>query len=131
MKYSNRIGILAAFFLIIACFLPWAFYPDLDKTFTGFFSEKNFYGRPGKLLTLFALFSVILFIIPRIWAKRLNILITVLTLSFAVKSYLLFTACYQGICPLKKPGIFIILITPLIMLLCAVLPDLKLKAENK
>lgn len=130
MKYSNRLGILAALILILACFLPWTYYPDLDKTFTGFFSEKNFYGRPGKLLTFFALVSITLFIIPRLWAKRVNILITVLNLSFAVKSYLLFAACYQGICPTKKPGIFIVLIAPLFMLLCSVLPNLKLKTNN-
>jgi hypothetical protein len=131
MKYSKRLGIIAALLLIIACFLPWTYYPDLDKTFTGFFSERNFYGKPGKLLSFFALISIILFIISKLWAKRLNILITVLTLSFAVKSFLLFTACYEGICPIKKPAIFVVLIAPLMMLLCSVLPDLKLKDGNK
>jgi hypothetical protein len=131
MKYSGWIGIVAALLLIAACFLPWTYYPDLNKTFTGFFSEKNMYGKPGKVFIFFAVLAIVLFIIPRIWAKRLNILITVLTVSFAIKSYLLFTSCYHGNCPGKKEGIFIILIAPVIMVLASVLPDLKLKEENK
>ena len=130
MRYSNRIGIFAALLLITACFLPWVYYPDLDKTFNGFFSERNYYGKPGKLLVFFSVVSIVLFIIKRVWAKRLNVLITVLTFSFAVRSYVLFTACYEGICPLKKPAILLVLIAPLAMLVCSVLPELKLKEQK-
>ena len=54
MKYSQYIGVAAAIILVGACFLPWAFYPDLNKDFTGFFSEQNNYGRPGKLFSILA-----------------------------------------------------------------------------
>ncbi len=130
MKYSSWAGIAASVMLAGACFLPWAYYPDLDKTFTGFFSENNYYGRPGKILIFFAILAIILFAIPKIWAKRFNVLITVLTFAFGIKSYLLFTACYRGICPDKKEGIFLILIAPVIMVIASILPDMKLK-ENK
>jgi hypothetical protein len=131
MKYSNWIGIAAAIFLIAACFFPWTYYPDLDKTFTGFFSEANRYGKPGKVLIFFAAIAIILFVTPRIWAKRLNMLILALTVAFAIRSYFVFTSCYHGICPEKRIGVFIILIAPIIMLLASVLPDLKLKEEKK
>ena len=131
MKYSTSIGITAALLLVIACFLPWAYYPDLHLSFTGFFSQDNYYGKPGKLLVFFALVAILLFLVPRIWAKRFNILFTVLAFSFSVKTYMLFTACYKGICPEKKAGIFLILVATVIMVVAAVLPDLKLKEENK
>jgi hypothetical protein len=131
MKHSSLVGVTAALILIIACFLPWTYHPDLDKTFTGFFSEKNQYGRPGKVFLFFAIVSILLFIIPRIWAKRFNILFTVLAFAFAVKTYMLFTSCYRGICPDKKLGIFLMLISTIIMVISAVLPDMKLKEENK
>jgi hypothetical protein len=131
MKHSNLVGTTAAIILIIACFLPWTYHPDLDKTFTGFFSEKNVYGKPGKVLVFFAIVAILLFVIPRIWAKRLNILVTVLALAFAIKTYMLFTSCYRGFCPDKKTGIFLVMITTIVMVISAVLPDLKLKEENK
>jgi hypothetical protein len=130
MKYSQWIGIAASILLIAACFLPWAYYPDLQKNFTGFFSEKNMYGRPGKVLVFLAVVALILFLIPRIWAKRTNMLLGAVTLSFSIKSYILFVSCYKGICPDKEAGIFLILIAPAIMLLSAILPDIKLKEKT-
>ncbi len=121
------LGITAAIALLIACFIPWAYYPDLDKTFNGFFSEGNAYGKPGKVFIFLAVVSIALFIIPRIWAKRFNMLVVALTIAYAVKSYVLFTACYRGICPDKKFGIFLILISSVIMMIAAVTPDLKLR----
>jgi len=53
MKYSQWIGVIAALLLIGACFMPWAYFPDLDKEFTGFFSQGNIYGKPGKVIIFF------------------------------------------------------------------------------
>ena len=111
-------------------FIPWAYYPDLQKDFTGFFSERNTYGRPGKVLLFFSVTAILLFLIPKVWAKRANVLLCALTIAFAVKSYILYTACYRGTCPEKKVGIFLVLVASSLMTLCAVLPDTKLK-ENK
>ncbi|MBS1936115.1 MAG: hypothetical protein JST96_19100 [Bacteroidetes bacterium] len=130
MKYSHWIGLAFAVLLVIACFMPWAYYPDIDKVFTGFFSEQNRYGKPGKVLIFFSVIATILFFIPRIWAKRFNMLITALNFAFAIKSFLLFSSCYRGICPEKKTGIFLIVISAVIMLVVSLLPDMKLKENN-
>jgi hypothetical protein len=127
MKYSQWIGFAACILLVVACFLPWAWYPDLQKDFTGFFSEENRYGQPGKLILFFTGLSMLCFLIPRVWAKRFNLLFGALNLAFAIRCYYVFTACYLGICPEKKAGIFLVVIAPLIIMLAAVLPDMKLK----
>lgn len=129
MKYSKWIGLIMAIALIISCFLPWAYYPDLDKVFTGFFSEKNVYGRPGKVFVFFAALAMVLFLIPRVWAKRFNMLVCALTVAFALKTYILFTSCYRGVCPDKKEGLYMLLISSLVMLIASILPDLKLKEK--
>ncbi len=130
MKHSQWIGIAAVLLLVAACFMPWAYFPDLQKNFTGFFSEKNMYGRPGKVLIFFGVVEIFLFAMPKVWAKRANILVTALAFAFAVKSYILYTSCYGGLCPDKKPGIFLVLAASLITLLAALLPDLALKEEQ-
>jgi hypothetical protein len=127
MKYSQWIGIAAALLIIAACFMPWAYFPDLQKDFTGFFSEKNMYGRPGKVLIFFSVIEILLFAIPKVWAKRANILIAALTIAFAVKSYILYTSCYGGLCPDKRIGIFLMLGATLITLIAALVPDLPVK----
>ncbi len=129
MKYSKWIGLLAAMALIISCFLPWAYYPDIDKTFTGFFSEKNQYGKPGKVFVCLAVLMMVLFLLPKVWAKRINIFIGVLVVAFAIKTYILFTACYRGNCPHAETGLYIVMIASLILLIASVLPDLELKKD--
>ena len=131
MKHSQWIGIAAALLLVAASFLPWAFFPDLGKEFTGFFSEQNRYGRPGRILTFLSAVMIILFLIPKVWAKRTNIVVAALTVAFAIKSYILFTGCYRGICPEKRAGIFLVLAAAAISIAAALLPDLPVRPEQQ
>lgn len=130
MKYSQWIGVAAALLLIAACFMPWAYFPDIQKDFTGFFSEKNIYGKPGKVLIFFCVIQLVLFLLPKVWAKRTNILVSAMTIAFAVKSYILYTACYKGICPEKKIGIFLVLFMAAVMLIMSCLPTLTVIEEQ-
>jgi hypothetical protein len=130
MKYSMSVGIIAALILIASCFIPWSYFPDIDKTFTGFFSQANAYGKPGKAIIFFSVLSIVLFIIPKIWAKRFNVLVTAITIAYCVRSFVLFTSCSGGVCPEKKVGVFLIVTCSSLMLVASLLPDLKLKDEK-
>lgn len=130
MKYSQWIGIGAAILLVISCFIPWAFYPDLNKSFTGFFSENNNYGKPGKVFVVMAVVAIVFFLVPRVWAKRWNLLVGALTLAYAIKSFIVFTGCYKGICPTKLVGIWVMLVSAAGLLVMTLLPDMKV-IENK
>ena len=130
MKYSQWIGVGAALLLMAACFMPWAYYPDLDKVFTGFFSELNRYGKPGKVLIFFCVIEIILFLLPKIWAKRANILVAGMAIAFSVKSFILYSACYKGICPERRVGLWLVLIASVITVIAALTPDLPVKTEQ-
>lgn len=130
MKYSQWIGIAAAIILVIACFLPWTYHPDLNKNFTGFFSESNIYGKPGNVFIVLSAIAIIFFIIQRIWSKRWNILFCAIVLAYAIKSFIVFSGCYRGICPDKKAGLWIMLLSSIVMLLMTLFPDIKLKDEK-
>jgi hypothetical protein len=123
-------GITACMVLIISCFIPWTYHADVNKAFTGFFSEQNQYGKPGKFLITFGVISMLLIIIPQLWAKRVNLFLTAFTVAYAIKTYILYTSCYNAYCPDKKMGIFIMLFSTLVILLAAVLPNMK-AMENK
>jgi hypothetical protein len=130
MKHSQWIGIAAAIILVIACFLPWTFHPDLNKSFTGFFSENNNYGKPGKVFIAFAVVAIVFFLIPRIWAKRWNLLIGALTVAYAIKSFIVFSGCYHGICPAKQAGLWIMLLAAVAMMGMALVPDMKVEEKK-
>lgn len=131
MKYSQWIGIAAAVLLTVACYMPWAWFPDLGREFTGFFSEQNRYGRPGRILTFFSAVMVMMFLIPKIWAKRTNLFVAAITFAYAIRCYVLFTDCYRGICPEKRPGIFLLLLASAVALTAALLPDVAVKQDQR
>ena len=85
------------------------------------------YGKPGKIFIFLCCIAVPLFLIPRIWAKRTNLIVCAIILAFGLKTFILYTSCYKGICPEKHIGIFLVLLTTIIMTAAAALPDIKLK----
>ena len=131
MKYSQWIGIAAVLLIVAGCFMPWAYFPDLDKNFTGFFSEQNRYGRPGKVLIFLGVFAIIFFLIPRLWAKRANIFVAAVMLAWGFKSYLLYTACYRGTCPGARAGLFIILGGAVVVMVASLTPNLPVKNDQQ
>ncbi|MEO6456211.1 MAG: hypothetical protein ABIN97_19195 [Ginsengibacter sp.] len=131
MKYSKWIGLTACITLSIACFMPWAYYADINKTFTGFFSQNGVYGKPGKFLVFFAVASGILILLPKIWAKRIHLFLSALFTGYAVKSYILFTSCYNTFCPEKQFGIYLMMISCFLILIVAILPDMKISVGKK
>jgi len=130
IKILYFVGLAACVTLLIACFLPWAYYADLQDTFTGMYSYHNQYGKPGKFLAFIAVIVFIFMLLPKIWATRINLFVCALGVGYAIKSYILFTSCYNAYCPEKKIGIFLILFATIIMLLASIFPDMKLKKEQ-
>jgi len=130
LKLATYFGITAALLLILCCFIPWAYYPDLQQNFTGFYSKGNNYGKPGKAFIFLSVISITFFLIPTLWAKRANQFTSVLIFSYALKTYLLFAACYLGICPQVKIGLYGMLIFSLTVLVCSLLSKAPIKAEG-
>lgn len=129
MRNIKWIGIAAAVLLAVSCFMPWTYYPDLNKNFTGFFSEQNTYGRPGILLVSLAVITILLTLIPRIWAKYWNIFFAVICLSYAIKTFILFAGCYSVACPRKLAGIWLMLAMAVMVFVASLFP--KMPERNK
>ncbi|MBO9572353.1 MAG: hypothetical protein J7497_09120 [Chitinophagaceae bacterium] len=127
MKHSQLAGVLFTIVLILSGLMNWAWYPDLQQYFTGFYSYNNNYGKPGKAFIILGVIAIAFYLIPRIWAKRCNMFLCVLILGYAIKTFILFSACYRGTCPEKQAGLWIMLSSAALMLIASLLPDLKLK----
>jgi hypothetical protein len=127
LKYAPYIGIAAALFLIICCFLSWAYYPDLQENFTGFYSKENDYGKPGRTFIFLSVVAIILFLIPKLWSRRTNQFVSVLIFAYAMKTYFIFTACYTGICPQIKAGLIGILLFSIVILVSSLLSKADVK----
>jgi uncharacterized membrane protein YjjP (DUF1212 family) len=131
MKYYKLTGLLACLLLTVSCFLPWAYYPDLHKSFTGFFSEQNMYGKPAKVFIFFAISSLILILLNKVWAKRTLIFFAALNIGYLLKTYVIFTSCYNTYCPQKQYGLYLLIISCVVLMVVSFFPDLKLEIKNQ
>ena len=126
VKYLHWIGIAACVTLIVSCFLPWVYYADIKQTFIGFYSYDNHYGKPGIFLSLFAVLILVFMLLPKVWAKRTNLFIAALTVAYGIKTFILFSSCYNNYCPQKLFSLYLVVFCTVLMLLASVFPKLKL-----
>lgn len=132
MKYSQQIGIIACLLLIAVCFMPWIELPALQKTLSGVNGKVNSnitFGKPVILHSVLCGFSIVLFLLPKIGAKRTNIFIALLNLSLTIKSFILYRMCRPE-CPVTKPALYALLALGLLIQLMALLPKISVN-ENK
>lgn len=127
MKHSKWIALLIYLFVVVVCFLPWTYHADLGKYFTGFFSEKEVYGKPGKFLIIFSSISIVTNFIPKVWARFTQIFFAGLIMAYALKSYHLYTSSYNFHMPEKQPGIYLLVILSILGFAVSLFPDIKIK----
>ena len=130
MRQYKIIGVALCMLLIVSTLLPWAFYADLGKNFTGFYSENNTYGKPGKFFAAFAVVAIILTLVNKVWAKRTLLFLAPVNIGYLIKTYILFTTCYNTYCPEKKIGLYLLIISSVGIMVIALLPKLNLPPEK-
>jgi hypothetical protein len=111
MNWKTVLGLVACTLLVASCFMRWAWYPDIEMFFTGFFSKENYYGRPGILLSCLAGIAFVMYLVRRPWSYRLNLIVGAIVLGYAITSFLRFSSAYDGFLPEKQPGIWLMLMS--------------------
>jgi len=131
MRQAKWIGFFAALLLIISCFIPWVFIESKNITISGINARGTNYGRPGFFHLLMSFFFLLFSFIPKVWAKRSNLLVIAMNFAWALRNYFTIAACEGGDCPVKKAGIYMMLLSSVLMMVIAVFPDLKLPGNKK
>ena len=130
-KYMKWIGVLAALLLLISCFTPWIIIESRKIVVSGIDSTGTNYGKPGYLHFVLAGLFLIFSYLKKIWAKRVNLLVVAVNLAWAIRNYFVVTACAAGECPVTQLGLWLMLLSSLLMLLSSLFPDIKLPANSK
>jgi hypothetical protein len=125
------VGLFAVILLIVSCFLPWVIIPSKDIVVSGVESTGTNFGKPGYTHFVLSFFFIIFHFIPRLWAKRSNLLVVALNIAWAIRNYFIISMCREGDCPEKQIGLWLVLLASILILIAALFPDIKLKEENK
>jgi hypothetical protein len=117
--------------------MPWAYFNDLaiateaQRNFTGFYTYQNYYGKPGKFLCIFAALSLFLKIMPKIWAKRVDLFLCAIAMAYGLKSFFEYKGVYGSVVPVLQPGLFLMLGSLLVMMAAAIFPYLRIVEKKK
>jgi hypothetical protein len=125
------VGLFAVILLIVSCFLPWVIIPSKNIVVSGIDSTGTNFGKPGYTHFVLSFFFIIFHFIPRLWAKRSNLLVVALNIAWAIRNYFIISMCREGDCPEKQIGLWLVLLASILILIAALFPDIKLKEENK
>ena len=130
MRFMKWIGLLAAVTLTVACFFPWVFIESKNITVNGLNSTGTNFGKPGYFHFIMMAFFICFNFIPKVWAKRSNLLIAALNLAWAVRNYIIISSCYMGDCPAKRFAIFLLIPASVLILAATMFPDIKLTQKK-
>ena len=126
MKWIKWISIVAAIVLIVSCFFPWIIIKSKNIIVTGMDVAGLAYGHYGYFLIPLAIIFILLQLINKIWAKRLNVAISAVIVTIAFACLWIFR-CEYGECPEKQTALYIMFVCSIVVLLGSLLPDIKLK----
>ena len=125
------IGLGAVILLIVSCFLPWVIITSQKIIVSGVDSTGTNFGKHGYTHFVLGFFFIVFHFIPKLWAKRVNLLVVALNIAWAIRNYFIISMCRVGECPEKQIGLWLVLLASALVLIAALFPDVKLKEERK
>ena len=128
MKLSlSWLGLCAGLLLAIGCWMPWVIIESKNLVITGMQTAGTSYGKPGVLHLFFLSFYILFTLIPKIWAKRLNLLVVALNASWMIRNFFIIGICRGGECPVRQTGLYLVALASILMLFAALFPSFKEK----
>ncbi|MGX5819110.1 hypothetical protein ACWKWU_12985 [Chitinophaga lutea] len=111
MSKTTIIGILGAVTVIVCAFLPWISVNLEGKELivTGLDGTGTRFGEPGKLSIGVAVVVILMMLIRRNWASRVNLFTGGFLAAWSFRNLLIYSRCEMGICPEREPALFIAL----------------------
>src|SRR5574337_1040446 len=109
--------VLTAAVIITACFFTWVSIDTKNFFVGGFFSSENSrFGQPGILHTAFSAIIILFLLLNRIWSVRTAFFVSAFNVAWAIRNYIVISACSGGECPEKHTGLYTILIGSILLL---------------
>lgn len=114
-------SLAAAAVLIMSCYNTWVIVGSKQIQISGVHASGTTFGKPGYFnLSLTAVY-IVLTLIPRLWAKRVNIFVATINLAWVLRNYLLLSRCEAGECPEKQTFFYVYMLAGICMFIGALL----------
>lgn len=122
---------MAGLMLAGVCWMPWIEIQSKGLIITGMQATGTNYGQPGLFHLILVPFFIAFTWIPRVWAKRFNLVVTGLNTAWVLRNFFLLSLCRGGECPERLPGLYGLLLISMLMLVTALFTELPRFPQGK
>lgn len=129
MQSIRWLSVLTALVIITACFFTWVSLEDKNFFVGGFTSSDNSkFGQPGILHVSFCSVIILFLLLNKLWSIRTAFFIAAFNVAWAVRNYVVISACSGGVCPEKHTGLYTILVGSILLLILT--PFIQVRTKN-
>ncbi len=116
MRTTKWLPVAAALIFMASCFFPWVVIETKNIVISGISAEGTRYGKPGYLNLLFIIIFLLLSIARKSWAVRVNLFVAAFNMGWALRNFILLSACEGGECPQRQPAFYIYIVFSILLL---------------
>lgn len=119
------IPIVVAAVLIGSCFMPWMIIESKGLTISGVDTTGTSFGKPAYFHFLWTGLFMIFFVVNRVWSRRAAMAFSAFNMAWAFRNFMLLPACQMGDCPARQTGLYILLISAILLFVTGLLAPVK------
>lgn len=117
MQSVRWLSILIAAIIITACFFTWVSVEAKDFFVGGFYSSANSrFGEPGILHVAFCCIYILFLLLNKIWSIRTAFFTAAFNIAWAIRNFVVISACSGGLCPEKHTALYVILLGSILLI---------------
>ncbi len=130
MKNSKWVGIFGVVLLYVAAWQPWITVVSKNITITGINTDGTNFGKPALMNLIVSGIAAVFFLYYSVMAKRANLFFCAFNIAWSIRNYVIVSMCRGGECPEKKFGLYLLMISAIIIMLASLFPDIKIKVHE-
>ena len=105
--------------------MPWMTIESKGITITGVDTSGTSFGKPAYFHFFWIGLFLIFFLINRVWSRRAAMAFSAFNLAWAFRNFMLLPACQLGDCPLRRMGLYVLLVTAVLLFVAGLLAPVK------
>lgn len=115
MRLIKLLPFFTTALLVVSCFLPWMTIESKGITISGLNTVGTTFGKPGYFHFVWAGLYLLFFLINKLWATRIALVVAAFNVAWAMRNFFLLPACAGGECPVRNSGIYLLLFSSFLL----------------
>ena len=110
--------------------MPWMTIESKSITITGVETGGTTFGKPAYFHFFWTGLFLVFFLINRVWSRRTAMVFSAFNAAWALRNFLLLPACQMGDCPVRRAGLYVLLISSIALFFSGLIAPVKNKPTS-